>query len=257
LITRLLAWVTVRLLRRQLRDRKKQGEGRRFAIISIAKYTIYTVSILLILTNSGLDITVLVAGSTALLVGLGFGLQNLFKDLVSGVILLFEGSLELNDVVEVNNVVGKVRFIGLRTSKILTQDGIMIIVPNSRFVEEKVINLTNQNEISRFHVKVYAAYGSDPEHVRDVLVEVANAHRNVEEFPSPTVRFTDFADSSLEFELMFWTYKNFTMEDIMSELRFAIFAAFKKHDIQIPFPQQDIYVKEMPDGRPLSPSLSK
>ena len=247
-ITRLLAWGVIRLLKRSLRKSKKQNEGRRFAIISIVKYMIYTLAILLILANSGLDITVIVAGSTALLVGLGFGLQNLFKDLVSGVILLFEGSLELNDVVEVGSDVGKVKYIGLRTSKILTQDGIMVIVPNSKFVEEKVVNLSNNHEVSRFHVSVGVAYGSDPEQVKKILLAVAEAHPRVEDLPVSTVRFTEFGNSSLNFELLFWTKGNFVMEDIKSDLRFRIFEAFRENGVQIPFPQQDIYVKSLPSN---------
>lgn len=245
-VARLLSWGVTRLLRRTLRRRKGHAPGRRYAIISISRYGIFTLAILLILANSGLNITVIVAGSTALLVGLGFGLQNLFKDFVGGIILLFEGSIEVNDIVEVNNIVGRVKLIGLRTSHILTQDGISIIVPNSKFVEENVTNLSTQHELSRFHVRTFVAYGSDPNQVREVLLAIAVEDPRVEGSPVPTVRLTDFGDSSLEFELLFWTRKNFEQDDIKSDLRFRMFEAFGEAGIQIPFPQQDIYVKELP-----------
>lgn len=247
---RLLSSVMVRIMRKRFRKRKDGAEeGRRFAILTITRYSIFTLATLLILANSGIDITVLVAGSTALLVGLGFGLQNLFKDFVCGVIMLFEGSLELHDIVELDQHIGKVTYIGLRTSKILTPDGITMIVPNSKFIEQTVINFTKDQITSRFQVEVGVAYGSDPHEVEKVLLEAAKSHKMVANTPLPIVRFVDFADSALKFQLHFWTNQNFIMEDIRSEMRFAIFDALKAHDIQIPFPQQDLYIKELPKAK--------
>lgn len=252
---RFLSALVIRLMRRRFRKRKQShDEGRRFAIITITRYSISALAVLLVLANSGIDISVLVAGSTALLVGLGFGLQNLFKDFVCGVIMLFEGSLEINDIVQLDGSIGKVTFIGLRTSKIISQDGITQIVPNSKFIEETVVNLTKDMVRSRFHVQVGVAYGSDPKEVEEVLLEVGKSHKMVSNTPLPTVRFTDFGDSALKFELLFWTNQNFIIEDICSEVRFEVFEALKEHNITIPFPQRDLHIKQVPAGEfPISP----
>lgn len=244
---RLITSVMVKVMRRRFRN-KKEGpeEGRRFAIITITRYAIFALAILLILANSGIDITVLVAGSTALLVGLGFGLQNLFKDFVCGVIMLFEGSLELNDIVDLGKYFGKVTYIGLRTSKILTPAGVTLIVPNSKFIEETVINLTKDKITTRYSVSVGVAYAHDPKEVEKVLLEVAKNHKMVARTPLPTVRLDDFGDNGVKFLLLFWTNQNFIMEDIRSEIRFAIFATLREHGITIPFPQRDLHIVELP-----------
>jgi len=245
-LARLLSWTLTRVLRRRFRKKGQAEQGRRFAVLKIARYAIFVIAVLLMLANSGVDITVLVASSTALFVGLGFGLQNLFKDFVCGITMLFEGSLELNDVVLISEEIGKVTYIGLRTSKILTPNGVTMIVPNSKFIEETVINYTKDNLTTRFRVKVGVAYESDVEEVRRVLREVALADGRVAKNPAPIVRFLEFSDSSLDFELMFWTAQNFLMEDLRSDIRFAVWHALKAHNIRIPFPQRDLYIKTLP-----------
>lgn len=217
--------------------------GRRHALVSLSKYFIYIIAGLLVFESLGVNITVLIAGSTALFVGLGLGLQSTFKDIVGGVILLFERTLEVEDVVEVNGVVGRVKHIGLRTITIRTRDDISIIVPNGNFVAENIINWSHQDMQARFTLSVGVAYGSDVQVVSDILIRCANAHADVSQLNPPKVFLADFGDNALQFKLLFWTEKSFEAEQILSDLRFAIDQSFRVRGITIPYPQRDLHIK--------------
>ncbi|MEM0998814.1 MAG: mechanosensitive ion channel domain-containing protein [Bacteroidota bacterium] len=245
-VARLITWTVRSIVKRRLGKLKDVDRGRRYAIVSITRYFVYTLAIILILQASGVNITVLIAGSTALFVGLGLGLQNTFNDIVSGVILLFEGSLEIGDVVEQNGVIGRVIKIGLRTSTIISRDDVAIIVPNSRFVSDEVVNLTHQKSLVRLHLTVGVAYGSDVNLVRELLIKVAAAHPAVVEDPAPKVLFQDFGDSALQFDLLLWTYLSFEAEFTLSDLRFAVDQAFRENAVRIPFPQRDVHLYPPP-----------
>ncbi len=195
------------------------------------------------LESLGFDISLLLAGSAALLVGIGLGLQDIFKDLISGIILLFEGSIKVGDVIEVNQLVGIVKEINIRTSKVRTRDGIMIIVPNGAFITQNVINWSNSNKLTRFNIDVGVAYGSDVRLVEKLLVECAEKNEMIMPRPKSFARFNNFGNSSLEFQVYFWTEKTWRVESIKSELRFGIDEAFRKNKVTIAFPQMDVYVK--------------
>lgn len=235
-----VVWIIGTFLSRQLSARGMMDAGRRHATLTIAKYFIYMVSFMVALQALGVNITVLVAGSTALFVGLGLGLQNTFKDFMGGIILLFEGSLEIEDVVELDGMVGRVKRIGLRTSTIQTRDDISIIVPNSKLVSENVINWSHQESHVRMQLKVKVGYESDPVKITRVLVECASQHPDVSPEPKPRVFLQEFGDYSFEFTLLFWTIKTFEAEQTMSDLRYSIEAAFKREGILFPYPVQDI-----------------
>lgn len=243
---RTLVWLISTLLKKRLRPLRSVDLGRRYAITNIAKYFIYTLAVMLVLETAGVNVTVLIAGSTALFVGLGFGLQNTFNDFISGIILLFEGSLEIDHVVELKGVVGRVTRIGLRTSTIRTREDVNIIVPNSKFVSDNVVNWSHQNELTRFRLAISVAYGSDVRRVKETLLSVAKLHSDVHSNPAPLVFFQDFADSGLDFELLFWTRKTFLAEKILSDLRFDIDREFRALEITIPFPQRDVHLKGGP-----------
>ena len=150
----------------------------------------------------------------------------------------------MGDIVEIQeNIVGRVIEIGLRTSKIETRDNIIMVVPNSKFVTDIVINWSHIEKKTRFHVDVGVAYGSDVEKVTKALLKCAEDQKNISPSPKPFVRFNDFGNSSLDFQLFFWTTDTFNVESIKSEIRYKIDAAFRKNDIQIPFPQRDIHIK--------------
>jgi len=238
------AWLIIWLLRKLLLKSgrlTKAEHSARYTTFIITKYLIWVVAITMMLQAIGLKVTVLIASSAALLVGVGMGLQQIFKDIISGIFLLFEGVVKVDDVVELDEFVGQVQEIGIRTTKILTRDHIVMIVPNSRFIENDVINWSTMDETTRFKVKVGVAYGSDVALVEKVLLSCAEEHPKVSKNMKPRVRFEDFGDSSLDFQLFFYTDNGFLVEWIKSELRHCIDRKFRENDIQIPFPQQDVH----------------
>lgn len=241
-VARLLTWLVRRLIMRKAHRRSKLDTGRRFAVVQIAKYFIYIIALLLSLRTLGFNITVLLAGSTALFVGLGLGLQSTFNDFISGIIILFDGSIEVDDIIEVGGLVGRVTHIGMRTSEILTRESIGVVIPNSKITSENVVNWTHGPPVTRFHVSVGVAYGSDVSLVTQLLTDCAAQNEDVLQDPSPRVRFSDFGDSALLFELLFWTQRSFDVEFTKSDLRYAIDEVFRKNNVQIPFPQRDLHI---------------
>lgn len=242
LITRVLLWVVRRaLLKGKLFRSLDRGQS--LAYYQICKYLIIVIAIALGLESLGIRITILLAGSAALLVGVGLGLQQLFNDLVSGFIILTEQTITIGDVIEVEGIVAKVREIGLRTSRVESRDGIIIIVPNSKIINEKVTNWSHTTEDTRFILNVGVAYGSDVRLVAKLLIEAANEHPDVDISKNTIARFTDFGDSALMFEVLFWSENTFRIEDVKSDIRYNINDKFLEHNIQIPFPQRDLHIK--------------
>ncbi len=241
IITRLVIWGIHRLFRRE-EHRRIADMGKIHAIYQLMKYVLWVVAIVLSLDTIGVKITLLLAGSAALLVGLGLGLQQIFKDIVSGVFLLFEGTIKLGDIVELDSFIGQVKEIGIRTSKMETRDNIIVIIPNSRFIENNVINWSHIEKRTRFNVSVGVAYGSDVQLVKKILLSCADVHKDIDRTPPPFVRFDDFGNSSLNFSLYFWTSRAFWVENIKSDLRFEIDAQFRTNGVTIPFPQRDVHI---------------
>ncbi|MFH1320047.1 MAG: mechanosensitive ion channel domain-containing protein [Bacteroidota bacterium] len=221
---------------------KKIGPGKQHALFQIIKYFLIVIAIAIVLESIGIKVTILLAGSAALLVGLGFGLQQTFSDFISGIILLFEGTIKIGEIIEVEGIVGRVKKIGLRTTEIETRDDIIMIMPNSKFTAEKVINWSHNMKYTRFIITVGVAYGSDTELVKNVLLECANENNFVANNPEPRVRFKDFGDSSLDFELLFYSDNMFRIERVKSDIRFMIDKKFRENGIHIPFPQRDVHV---------------
>lgn len=224
--------------------KKKMQAGRVYAANQLIKYVVYIITILIALDVLGFKIGGLWAAGAALLVGVGLGLQQTFNDFASGIILLLEGSVQKGDWIEVGDTVGEVKKIGLRTSLITTRRNISIIVPNSKITVDNVINLSHNNDKVRHVVTVGVAYGSDLNLVKKVILECANRHSKV--LPNAIVRFVNFGDSSLDFELLFWSHEYQQIEDVRSDIRFMIDNAFRKFNISVPFPQQDLYIKSLP-----------
>jgi len=218
---------------------------RRLSLFKLFKYFIWVFIIMSVFEISGINLTFLVAGSAALLIGIGLGLQQTFNDFVSGIIILIEGSIKVGDIVEIEGNVGKVEDINLRTSKIYTRELISIIVPNHRFVTDNVINWSLDSRLRRFNILVGVAYGSDVDLVMQCMFKSADNHPKVNkeilEYV-PKVRLINFGNSSLDFELLFWSTDVFSIEFIKSEIRLDMLKEFGKLGIVIPFPQQDIHV---------------
>lgn len=245
LIILISTWILLRIIRRVFRRVEKRERidiGTGHAIFQIVRYALWILAILFVFDTVGIKITILLAGSAALLVGLGLGLQQIFQDFISGIALIIEGSLKAGDVVQTSDgEVGRVKEINMRTSKIETRDNIILIVPNSKLINEIVINWSHLEKKTRFKVEVGVAYGSDVELVKKVLLECASSHQSVSSDPKPFVRFTDFSDSSLQFQVLFWSTNTFRIEDVKSDIRFSIDKAFRENNIRIPFPQRDVH----------------
>lgn len=243
LTARLASWVMIQLILKSYYGRKNINVGSQYAINQLLLYFVYVIAILMALEALGFTLTVLWGGAAALLVGIGLGLQDTFKDLFSGIIMLFERRVEVGHIVEVDGMIGTVRLIGLRTSLVETRDNITVIVPNSKLIIEKVINWSHFDNKARFFVKVGVAYGSDTALVKKILLNVARENAFVLRHPAPFVRFTDFGDSSLDFQVHFWSHELIRIEDVKSDMRFEIDQAFRQNGVTIPFPQRDVWMR--------------
>lgn len=242
----MVSWAIIMIARRVVQRQINSGrfdKGRGKALFQILNYTIIVFSIIIGLDMIGVKITLLLAGSAALLVGVGLGLQQVFNDIVSGILLLFEGTVTIGDIIELNNIIGKVEKISIRTSKIETRDGIVIIVPNSKLVSDNVINWSHNRSVTRFRIKVGVAYGSDVNLVMQLLKDAALEHPEVVRTPEPKARFIDFGESSLDFELLFYSKRMFDIEFVRSDIRVKIDQKFRENNITIPFPQRDLHFK--------------
>jgi len=242
-----VTWVVVRMAKRAIMKPRfimdKIDSKRRLSVYLISKYIIWIIGFATALKMLGVNITVLVFGSTALLVGIGLGFQNIFKDLISGIFLLFEGTIKVGDIIEADGVVGRVSEINLRSTEVMTRDDVIIIIPNSKFVVEKVVNWSHDNEKVRFTVDVSVAYGSDVEKVMECLSQAMDENDKIISTPAHFVRFTNFGESALEFQLIFWSKDTFGIENVKSDLRRAVYRKLAENNLVIPFPQRDIHIK--------------
>ena len=222
---------------------RKLDQGSVYALMTIIQYIVWILAIIFALETIGVKVTLLLAGSAALLVGIGLGLQQTFNDIVSGLILLIEGSTKVGDILQVDDMVVRLDRIGLRASKVINRDDIMIIIPNSLIVTNKVINWSHQINETRFKVKVGVAYGSDVDLVMELLEESAKEHNLCSTVNPPQARFLDFGDSSLDFEVLFWSNEMFRIDKALSDIRRTIDRKFRENDVTIPFPQRDLHFK--------------
>ncbi|NET33593.1 MAG: mechanosensitive ion channel [Cyanothece sp. SIO1E1] len=242
--TRLLAWVVTQLVLISYYRKKEINVGTRYAINQLLRYVFYVFAILLALEFMDIKLSIVLGGAAALLVGVGLGLQQTFNDLVCGIILLFERSVEVGDILQMDDMVGRVKKIGVRTSLIETLNNITVIVPNSQLVADKVINWSHFQNRVRYKVEIGVAYGSDTQLVKDLLLQVADQHAKVMRRPAPFVRFADFGDSALNFELFFWSREMTGIDDVKSDMRFEIDRLFRENKIEIPFPQRDVWIRK-------------
>ena len=241
-VTKILLWLIKQALYRQKKNINLDS-GNTYAIFQIIKYIIWVIAFGFILETIGIKVTVLIAGSAALLVGIGLGLQQTFNDIISGIMLLSERSIKIDDILEIDGDILKIQEIGLRTSKGLNRDEISIIIPNSLITTNKVINWSHQSKQTRFKINIGVAYGSDVDLVEKVLKESAWEHPEVSDKNLINIRFLDFGDSSLQFQVIFFSENIFRIERVKSDIRKVINRKFKEHNITIPFPQMDLHFK--------------
>ena len=244
-VTKLILWVIRKaIFRKSNGDRREMSNA--YSLYQIIKYLLWIFAILFMMQTLGISITVLLAGSAALLVGIGLGLQQTFNDFISGVILLIEGTTRIGDVLEVDGQVVEIQEIGIRTSKGLTRDDIIVIIPNSAITNSKVINWSHQSKRTRFRIDVGVAYGSDVDLVVRILEASALEHPDISHKENIEARFVNFGNSSLDFQLLFFSDDVFRIEKVKSEIRKIINRKFIENNITIPFPQVDLHVKDVP-----------
>lgn len=219
------------------------NRGLREAIAIVIKYGFLTVGVIILLQIWGIDFSSLAILASALSVGIGFGLQDIAKNFGSGLVLVFERPIQIGDFVQIGEFMGTVERLGARSTEIKTLDQVSIIVPNSRFLENEVINWSHRNPVSRLRIPVGVAYSSDPAVVESVLIKAGQEHPNTLAVPAPYVFFTEFGDSSLNFELLVWIAEPAKQVRIKSDLYFAIERSLREHNIEIPFPQRDLHVR--------------
>ena len=212
------------------------------SIFGFLKYLSYILAVVIILSSSGVNLTVLLTASAALFVGLGFALQYLFQDIISGILIILDQSLHVGDIIEVDSKVGRVFEIRLRTTRALTRDDKVIVIPNHKFLTDSIYNYTQNHNTTRESIKIGVAYGSDVNLVTTLLMQVAEEHRSVLKNPKPFVLFDDFGDSALLFSLNYFITDSFSDPRTKSDMRYMIDAKFRESNISIPFPQRDVHM---------------
>ena len=216
------------------------------SIFSFINYFIYIIVVLITLQNIGIDVTAIFAASAALLVGLGLALQTFIQDIISGIFILVDQSVHVGDIIEVEGQVGKVENIKLRTTRAVTRENKVLIIPNHKFLISTLFNWTENGIITKEQVTVGVAYQSDIDQVKQILLDLASKHERILKKPQPFVVFNDFGDNALIFQIYFALNSSFEANIVKSDIRHAIFNAFKEADIEIPFPQRTINFSNPP-----------
>lgn len=236
---------TVRnVLENKILTRYKLDIGVRQSIATIVRYVILIIGFIIIVQTAGIDLTALGLVAGAVGVGIGFGLQNITNNFISGIIILFERPIKVGDRIEVASVRGDVVKISARATTVVTNDNISIIVPNSDFISSTVTNWSHNDRLVRFNFPVGVSYKEDPANIKKLLLEVATDNKGVLKNPAPDVLFDEFGDSSLNFTLRVWTSQYTDRPNVLkSQLYYTIFAKFKEHNVEIPFPQRDLHIK--------------
>jgi small-conductance mechanosensitive channel len=219
------------------------------SVFKFIKYITYIVVVFSVLSVVGINITPFLAASAALLVGLGLALQELFQDIIGGILIMVDKSLLVGDIIEVDGKVGRIIDVKLRTTIAITRDDKIIIIPNHKFITDTIFNYTQNHKTTREFITVGVAYGSDTEKVKELLLTSVEEQKGALKSPNPFVLFEDFGDSALIFSVNFYLNDSFSDPKIKSEIRFRIDALFRKNNISIPFPQRDVHIYQNPSNQ--------
>lgn len=219
-----------------------EDKNKFISIFQFIKYIVYVFVFMFTLKSSGVDITVFLTASAALFVGLGFALQEFFQDIISGILMILDQSLHVGDIVEVDGKVGKVTEIKLRTTRVVTRNDRVMIIPNHKFMSDMLFNWTQNTTTNREQVTVGVAYGSDTQLVKDILISCAKEVDGIVNNLEISVLFEDFADSSLNFSVYFYVSNGMMSPRIQSDMRFLIDKKFRENNVTIPFPQRDLHL---------------
>jgi small-conductance mechanosensitive channel len=235
---------------KKFREKGEYNAGSEYVYSQIAKYVIYVFAIITSLKALDVDLTLLLTGSAALLVGIGLGLQDVFKDMFSGIVLLFEGNVHVGDIVEISNggkseaIVAKILKINVRTTQIETRDGNVLIIPNAKLTQEFVENWSHGSELSRFRITLVVDYGTNTELVSRLLKQAALGHPKVRKSHPVDVRLSNFGNFGLELELIFWADQSWDINYYKSEIRYEIDRLFREYKITIPYPQTTVHLSK-------------
>ena len=214
------------------------------SIFTFFNYFVYLIVILITFDNIGVNVTAIFAASAALLVGVGLALQTFIQDIISGIFIIADKAVHVGDIIDIDGQIGKVENITLRTTRAVTIDNKVLIIPNHKFLTSILYNWTENGVITREHIKVSVAYDSDVNVVQQLLIDCAAQHKQVLKKPVPSVLLKDFGDNALIFQLFFTINKSFIAEKVKSDIRFSILATFDKNKIEIPFPQRTLWVNK-------------
>jgi small-conductance mechanosensitive channel len=249
-------WLVARLLRKivseKLLGRTHVDPGVRYAVGRVIGYLVWVLGLIVALQPLGINATTLAVFGGAIGVGIGFGLQDIAKNFIAGLILLIERPIKVGDRIEIGTLVGDVSEIRARATLVRTNDDIYLIVPNARFITDTVTNWSYRTPRVRFHFPVSVAYGSQPREVEQALLKAAAKNEHVLKEPPPTVLFLAFGESSLDFELACWTSVMLHRRSALrSEMNFALHEALTARGIELPFPQRDIHIRSAEGLEPL------
>jgi small-conductance mechanosensitive channel len=244
----LVSHFTMLVLQKRVLTHTPLAIGQQYAVARVISYLVFILGLMIGLESAGLNLSSLVVVGSALGIGVGFGLQAVVGNFVAGLILLVEQPVKLGDRIEVGNTYGDVVAMRGRSTWVRTNDNVVIIVPNSEFINQRVTNWTANDRLVRIALPLGVSYASDPAMVREVILGVARSHPDVLSGPSPEVVFLNFGESSLDFELRIWTVQQVqTPIRLKSDLYFAIFSAFREKGIELPFPQRDLHLRSIPE----------
>ncbi|MFD0994187.1 mechanosensitive ion channel family protein [Tenacibaculum geojense] len=239
----LITSILLKLFKKYVVKRLQNQDKNKFdTIFSFGKWLVYIIIFLITLQSSGVEITALFAASAALLIGVGLALQTFFQDIISGIFIIVDQSVHVGDIIELDGKIGRVDEIRLRTTRAVTIDNKVLVIPNHLYLTNSLFNWTQNGTTTRENVEVGVAYGSDVDLVKKLLLQAASEHPKVLKYPEPMVLFTNFGDSALNFRLIFTLNDSFQAAIPKSDIRFTINKLFKENNISIPFPQRDIHI---------------
>jgi small-conductance mechanosensitive channel len=236
-------WIR-KIIVNKILSRYRLDMGTRKSIGTMVKYFLILAGIFSILQTNGIDLSAFGILAGAVGVGIGFGLQNITNNFISGLIILFEQPIKEGDRIEVGDVSGDVIKISARSTMIVTNDNISIIVPNSQFIDSQVINWSHNDRNIRFNFPIGVSYKENPQKIKEILLEIAKENKGVLNTPEPDVLFDGFGDSSLNFNLRVWTSEYINRPNVLkSQLYYEIFKRFETEGVEIPFPQRDLHIR--------------
>lgn len=238
-LTTIVLRIALRIITRNL---PQDDKGKFNVVYGYFRWLVYLIILLITLHSVGVNVTAVFAASAALLIGVGLALQTLFQDIISGVFILIDQSVHVGDIIEIDGKVGRVEEIKLRTTRAVTIDNKVLVIPNHLYLENSLFNWTQNGTLTRESVSVGVAYGSDVQIVKKLLLQAASTHPDVISIPEPVVIFSDFGDSSLNFKIVFTLNDSFKATFPKSDIRFEIDKLFRENNISIPFPQRDIHI---------------